>query len=309
MTRSPGRGQDLERGMDIDINFPTKLASVDDVPEPFLGALKDRISSKEHVQSLIYSPVFSTLENLPSGSTPVTPGRILAPATVLAVLDYRWLVATEEEDGIKVEEASFVDTLFLELTSILLSGQLKIYFAAVGTYYAATLPFNTVGEEVYREAIGLILDGIDQKKSTAYEDSEPILRTWPLKFRLEAERYRPKGQRLITATRWTNLNGELDDVLCPSGALLITARELVSISEQKAFPRQHAGDLHKFGGIITYFPLIRLSDFHISHYGHFGVLALLIRAAHGSEKLEIAFPSDREKAVQKTMQFALNNKL
>jgi hypothetical protein len=298
----------IERGMDIDINFPTRLASVDDVPEPFLGTLKDRISSKERIQSLIYSPVFSTLEkNVPPGSTTVTPGQILAPASVLAVLDDRWLVATEEEDGITVEESSFVDTLFLELTSILLSGEFKIYYAAVGTYYAATLLFNTVGEEVYREAIGLILDGIDQKKSTAYNGDDSILRTWPLKFRLEAERYRPKGQRLTTATRWTCLNGELEDTLSPSGALLITERELVFISEQKAFPRQHVGDLHKFGGIITYFPLIRLSDFHINHHGHFGALSLLVRAPHGSEKLEIAFPSDREKAVQKTMQLAMKS--
>jgi hypothetical protein len=294
--------------MDIDKNFPTKLASVADVPEPFLGALRDRISSKEHVQSLIYSPVFSTLENLPPGSTPVTPAQILAPASVLTVLNDRWLIATEEEDGIKVEESSFADTLFVELTSILLSGELKIYFAAVNTYYASTLSFNTVGEEVYREAIGLILDGIDQTKSTSYGRNWSLFRSWPLKFRTEAERYCPRGQRLTTATRWTCPNGELDHALCPSGAILITERELVFISEQKAFPRQHAGDLHEFGGIITYFPLIRLSDFHISHHGRFGVLALLINAVHGSEKLEIAFPSDREKAVQKTMQLALNNK-
>jgi hypothetical protein len=307
MTRSPVHDPDLEKGMDIDKNFPTKLTNVDDVPRRFRDALKDRISRKEHVQSLIYSPAFSTLENLPTGSTPASPGRILAPASFLAVLDDRWLVATEEEDGIKVEESSFADTLFLELTSILLSGELKIYFAAVGTYYVSTFSFNTVGEEVYREAIGLILDGIDQTKSTSYDYNGSLLRNWPLKFRLEAERYCPKGQRLTTATRWVSLDGELDQALCPSGALLITERELVFISEQKAFPRQHAGDLHKFGGIITYFPLIRLSDFHISHHGHFGVLALLIKAAHGSEKLEIAFPSDREKAVQKTMQFAFQD--
>lgn len=294
--------------MDIDKNFPTKLTNVDDVPRPFRDALNDRVSSKEHVESLIYSPAFATLENLPEGLTPITPDRILAPASLLAVLGDRWLIATEEEDGIKVEQSSFADTLFIELTSILLSGELKIYFAAVGTYYASTLSFNTVGEEVYREAIGLILDGIDQAKSTGYDHNDSILRTWPLKFRLEAERYCPKGQRLTTATRWTSFNGELDHALSPSGALLVTERELVFISEQKAFPRQHAGDLHKFGGIITYFPLIRLSDFHISHHGHFGVLALLINAPHGSEKLEIAFPSDREKAVLKSMQLALNNK-
>jgi hypothetical protein len=291
--------------MDIDKNFPTKLSSVDDVPKPFRGYLKDHISPKERLQLLIYSPAFSTLENLPSEPASVAPGRILAPASMLAVLADRWLVATEEEDGIKVEQSTFGDTLFLELTSILLSGELKIYFAAVGTYYAATLSFNSVGEEVYREAIGLILDGIDQKKSTNYDDNDSILGTWPLKFRLEAERYRPKGQRLITATRWTNLDNEFDYALCPSGALLVTEREIVSISEQKAFPRQHPGDLHKFGGIITYFPLIHLSDFHISHHGHFDVLALLIRAPHGSERLEIPFPADREKAVFKTMQLAL----
>jgi hypothetical protein len=227
----------------------------------------------------------------------------------LAILDDRWLAATEEENGIKVEESTFVDTLFLELTSILLSGELKIYFAAVGPYYAATLSFNTVGEEVYREAIGLILDGIGHKESIGYDDNDSILRTWPLKFRLEAERYRPKRQRLITATRWTSPNGEFSHALCPSGALLITEREVVSISEQKAFPRRHPGDLHEFGGIITYFPLIHVSDFHISHHGHFDVLALLIRAPHGSEKLEIPFPADREKAVFKTMQLALRYKL
>ena len=307
MTRGFVYERDLERDMDIDKNFPTKLTTVDDVPRPFRDALKDRISRKEHVQSLIYSPAFSTLENFPTGSTAVIPGKILAPASLLAVLPDGWLVATEEEDGIKVETASFADTLFLELTSILLSGELKIYSAAVGTYYVSTLSFNTVGEEVYREAISLILDGIDQTKSTSYDNNRSLLRSWPLKFRLEAERYCPKGQRLTTATRWSCLNGESDQALCPSGALLITERELVFISEQTAFPRQHVGDLHKFGGIITYFPLIRLSDFHISHHGHFGVLALLIHAAHGSEKLEIAFPSDREKAVQKTMQFAFQN--
>ena len=299
---------DLERVMDIDRNFPTKLHCIDDVPERFRGALNDRLSPSEHVQLLIYSPAFSTLEDLDSESTPVRPNRVLAPATLLAITEKGWLVATEEEDCIKVEESSFVDTLFLELTSILLSGELKIYFAAVGTYYGATIPFNTVGEEVYRDAIGLILNGIDQKQSTSYDRNGSILKTWPLKFRLEAERYRPKGQTLTTATRWTNLNGGFDHALCPSGALLVTERELVSISEQKAFPRQHSGDLHKFGGIITYFPLIRLSDFHISHHGQFDVLSLLIHAPHGSEKLEIAFPSDREKAVFKTMELALQNR-
>jgi hypothetical protein len=296
---------DVKIGMDIDNLFPTKLLAVDDVPDPLRGALKDSISPKERVRLLIYSPVFSTREEFPLEPSAVRPANILLPATLLAVTDSRWLVATEKEDDINIEGSSFADTLFLELTSILLSGQLKIYFAAVGTHYVAMIPFNTVREELYREAIGLILDGIDNKEHTDTDQNGSLLKAWPLKFRLEAARYLPKGQRLITATRWIGVGDGFERALCPDGALLVTERELVSILEQKALPRQHPGDLHEFGGIITYFPLVRLSDFHISHHGRFGMLALLINAAHGSEKLEIVFPSDREKAVLRTMQWTL----
>jgi hypothetical protein len=114
-------------------------------------------------------------------------------------------VASETEDGgASVEKAHFHDTLFLELTSILLSGQLRIYFAAVGTSYSATMNFATVGEELYREAIDLVLSGIDRTPATTAEiDREGIspFETSPLKFRREAERYRPKGQRLLAATQ------------------------------------------------------------------------------------------------------------
>lgn len=214
-------------------------------------------------------------------------------------------MATDQEDGVNIAESSFADTLLLELTSLLLSGELKIYFASVGTRYAATIPFNTVREALYQTAIGLILDSIDHKESTGDYHSSSMLKTWPLKFHLEADRYRPKSQRLITAMRWNSIESGFERALCPAGALLVTERQLISILEQETSPRQLPGDPYKFGGIITYFPLLRLSDFHISHHEHFGVLALLVNAAHGSEKLEIVFPSDREKAVLRTMQWAL----
>ncbi len=86
---------DLERVMHIDNNFPTKLFAVDDVPEPFRGALQEHLSPREVV--LIYSPAFSTLENLPEESAPGNIGKILIPASVLAITDDRWLVVTEEE--------------------------------------------------------------------------------------------------------------------------------------------------------------------------------------------------------------------
>jgi hypothetical protein len=291
--------------MDLDNNFPTKLSSVDDVPEPLRSALRDNIAAKEHIRLMIYSPVFSTIDELVPGSALARSPSILAPATLLAVLDDRWLVATEENDGVNIQESKLVDTLFLELTSILLSGELRIYFAAVGTHYVATISFNTVREELYQEAIDLILDGIDQKTFTGGQHSDSILKAWPLQSRLQAERYRPKGQCLTSATRWSGVSDGFGRSLCQDGALLVTERQLVSILEEKAPFGQYAEDPHKLGGTITYFPLFRLLDFHISHHGLFAVLALLIHAVHGSETVEIVFPSDREKAVSKTIQQAI----
>ena len=44
-----------------------------------------------------------------------------SPATVLAVTNNGWLVASETEDGgAALEKSAFGDTLYLELTSILL---------------------------------------------------------------------------------------------------------------------------------------------------------------------------------------------
>jgi hypothetical protein len=278
--------------MEIDSRFPSKLDSVSDAPEPLRSAVAENCPSPESVRLVVHAPAFSTVDET-------------SPATVLAVTDSGWVVASETEEGsASTEKSNFSDTLFLELTSILLSGQLSICFATVGTSYSATIKFDTVGEEFYREATDLMLNGIDQTVASRSEnggDAASISETWPMKFRIEAERYRPKGQRLLAATQWPAIFGGFERELAPAGALLITEREVVLISEEKASPRQHSGDLHEFGGIITYFPLVRLADFHVSHHERFGVLALQVHATHGGEKLEIIFPSDHERAVSQAM--------
>lgn len=278
--------------MDIDTRFPTKLDSISDAPHPLRTALVDNFPLNESVRLLVHAPASTGDEK--------------TPATVLAVTNNGWLVASETEDGgVSVEKSNFSDTLFFELTSILLLGQLKIYFAAVGTAYSSIIRFDTVGEELYREAIDLMLNGIDQTPAPAADndrDAALISEDWPIQFRNEAQRYWPKGQRLLAATQWPAVIGGFQRELSPAGALLVTKRELVLISEEKASPRKHAGDLHKFGGIITYFPLGRLEDLHVSHHEPFSVLALQVHATHGGEKLEITFPSDHEKTVSKAME-------
>ncbi len=258
--------------------------------------LVESLPSGEPVRLLVHAPAFTTEDQR-------------WPATVLAMTNDGWLVASEtEEGGATLEKSDFSNTLFLELTSIFLFGQLKICFAAVSTSYSVKIKFETVEDELYREAIDLLFAGMDPTlSSVAGKDrSEAALfEGWPMKIRNEAQRFSPKGQRFLAAIQWPAIFGGHKRQLAPHGALLITERELVAISEEKeASAESTSGEelKEKFGGIITFVPRVRLSDFHVGHQEGFDVLALELHAAHGGEKLEIIFPSNEEAIVRKAME-------
>jgi hypothetical protein len=288
------------QNMEIDTRFPTKLNTVSDAPEPLRSALEESLPSGQPVRLLVHAPAFTT-------------GDEKSPATVLAVTNNGWLVASETEDGgAAVEKSDFSDTLFLELKSVLLLGQLRISFAAVDTSYSVTIKFETVGDELYREAIDLMLAGIDPALTGVAEKDRSeasMFEAWPMKVRNEAQRYWPRGQRFLAAIRWPAVFDGSQGELAPAGALLITERELVVIAEEKEFaaesrPKALSAEEPKelFGGIITFVPRVRLKDFHVSHQQNFGVLALQVHAAHGGKKLEIIFPPDDEIAVSRAME-------
>jgi hypothetical protein len=291
--------------MEIDTRFPSKLDTVSAAPEPLRSALVESLPSGEPVRLLVHAPAFST-------------GDEKSPATLLAVTKNGWLVASETEDGgAALEKSDFSDTLFVELTSILLLGQLRISFAALNKTHSVTMNFDTVGHEFYREATDLMLAGIDPALTAVAEkdrNEASMFEAWPLKFRNEAQRYRPGGQHLLAAIHWPAIFGEFQRQLASAGALLITERELVLISEEKnssterppkAPPAEEPKERppeQETAEIITFVPRVRLADFQVSHQERFGVLALQVHAAHGEEKLEIIFPSDDEKAVSKAME-------
>ena len=235
-----------------------------------------------------------------------------SPSTLLAVTNNGWLLASQTEDGgAGLEKSSFSDTLFLELKSILLLGQLRISFAAADKSSSATIRFETVGDEIYREAIDLILAGIDPVLSGVAEKSRSeasMFEGWPLKLHNEAQRYWPSGQRFLAAIRWPAIFGESRKELAPAGAMLVTERELVIIAEEEEFAGESrpktpsAEESREFVGIFTFIPRVRLKEFHVSRKDNCGVLALQVQAAHGGEKLEIKFPPDHEVAVSKAME-------
>jgi len=222
--------------MQIDTRFPTKLQTVSDAPGPFRTSLTENIPSGELIRFLVHSPAFST-------------GTQYSPATVLAITGKGWLVASENEDGgISVEKATFDETLFVEMASILISGRLTIHFATVGTSYSATMMFDMVEVDYYLEAMRLILGGIDRKSSPAIgtvPDSALMTENWPWKFRADVQRYRPPGQPILAAVQWPAVNAAFQRELSPGGALLVTDRELVLMSERDASPLES-------GAIITY---------------------------------------------------------
>jgi hypothetical protein len=287
--------------MQTDSRFPTKLDTVADIPEPFGSTLKGGLPSGERIRLLVHAPASVTEEQK-------------SPATVLAVTGDGWLLASEtEEGGGTLEKSEFTDTLFLELTSIFLFGQLRIGFAAVSTSYSATMKFDTVEDELYREAIDLILAGIDPALAAAAgkdPGAASMLEGWPMKIRNEAERFAPKGQRLLGAVQWPAVFGAQKNQLVPHGALLIAEREVVAISEEKEPSPEAFGSkepTEKFGGIFTFVPRVRITDFHVSHQEGIDVLALELQAAHGGQRLEFMFASEEEMAVRKAMEQMLGS--
>jgi hypothetical protein len=292
--------------MEIDTRFPTKLNTVSDAPEPLRSALAENLPSGEPVRLLVHAPTFTAEEEK-------------SPATVLAVTNNGWLVASETGDGAAaVEKSDFSDILFLELKSVLLSGRLKIFFAAQGKSNSVTIKFETVEDELYRDAIDLMLASVDPALTGLAESDRneaSIFEGWPMKIRNEAQRYSPRGQRFLAAMQWPAIFDASGKQLAPAGALLISEREFVTIAEEKAFSSESPAKAPSeeepkeiFGGIVTFVPRVRLKEFHVSHQESFGVLTLEVHAAHGAEKLEVIFPSDNEKAVSKAMEQMLLTK-
>ena len=148
--------------MDIDDRFASKAVKVEETPEPFRRVLLEHLSPDEPANLLLYGPAFSTMD-------------LKMPATVLALTNRRWLVVSEEEDGsVAVDACNFGDTLLLELTSVLLSWQLKIDFIKDGAARFSAIQFHgAMGaiEKLYFQAIELVVER-DQRGAKRHSRQE-----------------------------------------------------------------------------------------------------------------------------------------
>jgi hypothetical protein len=267
------------------------LERIEDTPAPFREALLQRVNEHENIRHLIHSPAFAT-------------GRFRSLASVLCVTDKRWLIVLCEKDGsTTVGESPYDSILLVELTIILLYGQLKMDFAINGEARSIALQFNTVMKRDYLRAIQdilIVIDGGEGLREKRDLRDSPILRDWPLKFRNISILYAPENCCLLGGVNWPEVYGAFHRQLSPAAAMLLTERYIVIIAEEKPGWLQFRPRTN-YGQIISYLPINRLAKFEMHRAARFAVLELEVHRGDGGEKLIIMLPLDKEEAASRLL--------
>lgn len=279
--------------------FATNAKNIEDLSSPFRETFIERIGATEKLHHLIYSPAFDT-------------AKFRGLASVLCVTDQRWLIVLRDDGGrVIVAESSYGGILLVELTIILLYGQLKIDYSHDGESKSVLLHFNTVMQYIYSEAVKYILDAIDAHSDgvmTPKLSGTALLSEWPLKFRNFSILYTPQNSQLLDGVCWEEMRGILGRELAPAAALLVTNRHIIVIAEERISRWFQFRRSTKYGAIISYLPLDRFTGFQIRLQRRSRVLELESRGNSGGEILDITIPSDREEAVHRAMQKARRNR-
>jgi hypothetical protein len=275
--------------------FAAEVAGVENLPAPFRESLTKSIADSEVVSGSLFSPAFRA-------------GRFSTLASVLCVTNSRWLVALMQDNGsVTVDSAPYGTTLRLELTIILLYGQVRIDFVRDGQILSTALQFNTVMKDNYYEALQDILNKmghhVGPPVASNWKGSE-ILRPWPIKFRNSARIYAPRDSRLLDGVQWSDIYGGFHRQLAPAAALLLTDRHLMVIAEEKPAGWFQFRERSHYGVIVTYFPLDRVATFRISKHARFDKLQVVGPEGPGCEAFEIAVPHDQVSAVTRLMEKA-----
>ena len=259
----------------------------------------ERIRATEKLQHLIYSPAFDT-------------AKFRGLASVLCVTDQRWFVVLREDgERVMVAESSYGATLLVELTIILLYGQLKIDYLHDAEAKSVLLHFNTVMQNMYSEAVKSILDTIDAHMDgvvTPKLSGTALLSAWPLKFRNFSILYTPQNSQLLDGVCWEEMRGVFGRELAPAAALVVTNRHIIVIAEEKISRWFQFRRSTKYGAIISYLPLDRFTSFQIKPQRRYRVLELESRGNSGGETLYITIPPDKEEAVHRAVQKARRNR-
>ena len=280
--------------------FPFRVANVDHCPDRFRDLLRAAVDVTDNIFQIIYSPAFAA-------------GKAYLPGSVLCVADRRWVIVHEtRRDRVVVEKAGFDETLFVEVTVMLLYGRLKIDYVLDGHGRSATCYFNTVMEGFYTSAIEQVLNSIDRIWHPSGDRDKKILqdlKDWPLKFRNFGWHYLPPGSKLLDAIHWPTVFGRFGREFVAAGAIFLTDHHLVVIAEDRSRSWFEKRKRTRYGATITYLPRTRISGFQIQESRRFRVLELEAHTADGAEKFQVLFPTQCQEKVTRLMRQAFQPEL
>jgi hypothetical protein len=273
-------------------HFPVKLTRIEHCPDAFRHSLRSALDAIDNISQIIYSPAFAA-------------GKSSLPGSVLCVTDRHWVIVHEtRRDGVVAEKAEFAATLFVEVTVILLYGQLKIDYVLGDHCRSGSCYFNTVMEGLYSDAAEHIRNSIDGIWHSSDERDKRILqdlKDWPLKFRNFGWGYLPAGSKLLNAVHWPTVFGRFGQEFAAAGAIFLTDRHLVVIAEDRSRSWFEKRDRTRYGATITYLPRTRISGFNIQERRRLRVLELEAHAAPGAEKFQVYFPTGCQEEVTRLL--------
>lgn len=272
--------------------FPFRVADIDHCLDRFRDSLREPVAVTDNISQIIYSPAFVA-------------GKASLPGSVLCVTGRHWVIVREtRRGGVVVEKAEFAETLFVEVTLILLYGQLRIDYVLGDHCRSCSCYFNAVMEGFYTGAIEQVLNSIDGIWHSSGERDKKILqelKDWPLKFRNFGWAYLPAGSKLLNAVHWPTVFGRFGREFASAEAIFLTHRHLVVMAEERSQSWFEKKDRTRYGATITYLPRTRISGLKIQERRRFRVLELEAHAAHGTEKFQVLFATECQEEVSRLL--------
>ncbi len=271
----------------IDERFPSRLASIDEAPEPLRAAMAARLPPDAALDAILFAPLAPPLADA---------------ATLLAVLPRCWLMASYDGRGaVDIHASDYAGTLAVELTVLLLQGRLTLHFAENRAAGSASAYFNTVENKIYREALELIINRTAHGFAPAAQppDQEAITAGWPIKLHNLMPLYLPHGRNMLAGCWWPAVHGGFGRELSPAAALALTESEVALLADEKAWTR---GSNHgKLGFTVSYLPRSRLQSWQTHVEGRMGILELTLGAAAGNEAFHVALPPEHIPKVREVL--------
>ena len=271
------------------------LITVEEAPEPFRRVLQERLHGP--VEMMLYSPPLASAHRM--------------RASLLAVTGTGWMTLKEAADGgVAVHHADYGDTLLLELTTILLHGTLRIDHLVAGELHRAAVEFNAAHASDYEDAVYRMLGSIDAQPGhfVHHGELDAQLDVLPLKYHNAALHYLPLGRRLLSVVHWPACLGGnhrwSSEELAPEAMLLLTDRELMLVSEERARSWLRIGqEAPRYGNIVTFLPLVRLGNCRVDAGGEeaMAVLELDLHSGQGKALPEATAADVVRVALPRTM--------